>query len=192
MLWFKLIHVSKRDRWLLQCNFHIRYQNKLASSYRNYLYGGSSVKIRMYHPSLSNTLRPKTGRGEWSAGWIFTLTGVSTGWIFTPTGVTTRWNFTPTRVSNFHKNDPKRMARYENSAIFTQWEWLKMKKEYPTGICFTFENPTRGCNWGEKRGSKGWHILLTLTEGISLHCFLISLSMYLGLDPIFKVLFLTF
>ena len=92
-------------------------------------------------------LRPEMGRGEGSEGWIFTPTGVSAGWHLTSTG-----------VSNFHKNYPKRVAKYENLATITPKERLKMKKWYTTGVCLTFEYPTRGCAWGEKKGFKGRHI----------------------------------
>ena len=82
-------------------------------------------------------LRPEMGRGEGSAGWIFTPTGVSAGWILTPTG-----------VSNFHKNDLKRVAEYEKFTNITQRKWLRAKKWYPTGVCLSFEYPTRRCIWG--------------------------------------------
>ena len=47
-----------------------------------------------------------------------------------------------------------------------QGEWLKTKKWYPTGVCLTFENPIRGCAWGEINGLKGGTSLLTLTERV--------------------------
>ena len=72
------------------------------------------------------------GRGEGSAGWILTPTGVSAGRILTPTG-----------VSNFHNYDPKWVVKFENFTNITQREWLKMKIWYPTGVCLTFEDPTR-------------------------------------------------
>ena len=87
------------------------------------------------------TLHPETGRGEGSAVY----------------SEYPRDEIYPHEVSNFHKNDPKRVAKYENSTNITQREWLKMKKLYPTGVCLTFEYPTRGCTGGEKRGSKGRH-----------------------------------
>ena len=37
------------------------------------------------------------------------------------------------------------MAKYENFTNFTQKGWLKTKNWYPTGVCLTFEYPTRGC-----------------------------------------------
>ena len=66
--------------------------------------------------------------------------------------------FTPTGVSNFHNNDPKRVVKFENFTNIIQRECLKTKIWYSTGVCLTFEDPTRGCTWGEKRVSKGRHI----------------------------------
>ena len=80
---------------------------------------------RSLHGYSNNALRPETGRGEGSAGWIFTPSGVSAGWNFS--------------------------------------EWLKTKIWYLTGVCFTFEYPSRGCTWCEKGGLKGGTSLLTLT-----------------------------
>ena len=82
--------------------------------------------------SPGGALHPETGRGEGSAGWIFTPTGVSAEWILTPTG-----------VSNFHKNDPQRVAKYENFTNITPKEWLKMKKMIPNRSMFDIWIPNQ-------------------------------------------------
>ena len=61
---------------------------------------------------------PRQGRpAHNSAGWI---SGVN----FYPNQSISRVIFTPTGISNFHKNDPKRVSRYEN---FTQKSGSKWK-----------------------------------------------------------------
>ena len=95
-------------------------------------------------------LRLETVRGEGSAGWICTPNGVSAGWILIPTG-----------VLNFHKNDPKRVAKFENFTNNTQREWLKTKIWYPTGL----KTQPEGVPEVKKGNLKGSTSLLTLTEG---------------------------
>ena len=59
------------------------------------------------------------------------------------------------------------MAKYDiflqtqSKESVCQWIW----KKYPTGVYLTFEYPTGGWNWGEKRWSK-WRPLSTLAEGL--------------------------
>ena len=91
-------------------------------------------------------LPPETGKGERSAGWIFTPTGLSAEWIFTPT-----------RVSNFRRN-MKMLQILPKESASEQKRWC------PTGVCLTFEYPTRGCS--EKGGLKDGTSLLTLTNGV--------------------------
>ena len=91
------------------------------------------------------SLRPETGRGEGSAGWIFTPNAVSAGWIITPTG-----------ASIFHKNDPKRVAKFHK---YYSTRWDQNEKMIPaTGVFLTSIYPARRCICGEKEGSKGRHI----------------------------------
>ena len=100
-------------------------------------------------PRSRGALRPETGRGEGSVGWIFTPTGVSTGWILTPAG-----------VSIFHKNDPQRVAKYENFINITKLVAQNEKNYTQQGyfwhpyIYIGLPNQTtRGCTWGEKRAA---------------------------------------
>ena len=110
-------------------------------------------------PRSRGALRPETGRGEGSVGWIFTPNGVSTGWILTPAG-----------VSIFHKNDPQRVAKYENFINITTLVAQNEKKWYPTGVFFTsIHLYTQPDNQGMYlRWKKGRTSLLTLTEGVPL------------------------
>ena len=83
-----------------------------------------------YQGTWLKYIRPETGRGEGSAGWIITPTVVSAAWNLTPTDRSIKFS---------QKNDPKRVAEYENLTIITQREWLKTKKWYPTGVFLTIE-----------------------------------------------------
>ena len=59
----------------------------------------------------------------------------------------------------FTKMTKKEWLNLKIFTNITQREWLKMKEMIPnTGVCLTFEYPTRGCAWGEKGGSKGRYI----------------------------------
>ena len=63
------------------------------------------------------------------------------------------WDRTTVKPLIYDAPSPE-MGRGEGSVTWlftpTQREWLKTIKWYPTGVCLTFEYPTRGCTWGEK------------------------------------------
>ena len=89
-------------------------------------------------------LRPETGRGERSAGWILTQP----------------------EYQIFIKMTPKEWLNMKSSQILPKESGSKRKKWYPTGVCLTFEYPIREYTWGEKGCQKGGTSLLTLTEGV--------------------------
>ena len=88
-------------------------------------------------------LRPKTGRSEGSAGWIFTF---HSKWSIS--GV----NFNPNRSIKFSQKGLKGKKHDE--------------KWYPIGVYLAFEYPNRGCTGVKKGGLKGGTSPLTLTEGM--------------------------
>ena len=125
------------------------------------IYETPIFRPRWYHTKLGKAPPgggggggPSPRRVERSVWWIFTSTGVSAGWILTPTG-----------VSNFHKNNPKRVAKYENFTNITQREWLKTKKWYPEEYVWHLNTQPEGVPEVKKGGLKGGTSLLTLTEG---------------------------
>ena len=94
-------------------------------------------------PGGGAALRPKTGRSEGSAGWIFTF---HSKWSIS--GV----NFNPNRSIKFSQKGLKGKKHDE--------------KWYPIGVYLAFEYPNRGCTGVKKGGLKGGTSLLTLTEGM--------------------------
>ena len=88
-----------------------------------------------------------------------------TKWNYSPTTVVIIWVSlwyapyvgNPDRSIKFSQNDPKRLSKDENFTNITQREWLKWKNGTQQEYAWHLNTQPEG-TWGEKRGSKGWHI----------------------------------